>query len=254
MSKPDDSSVERMLQYCSSIADEFEARLNRVGSYVTKHNLSSGTTNETILRNFLSQLSSGQYRIGQGFICNPAAPNAVSKQCDILLYDYKNYPLVYSESGIDIIFPQAAKMVIEVKTQLRTNDLKQALANIESAKQLNYTINGIVFAFKSPKEQTTIHSLQVFSQSLNAHTAPIAVLLLDKGLIIHRWPGTELGGTSNVFFVRKSKKSAVIAFLLLLYYDVQLQSVWGGASIMKLFQEMLESQTSRFSDDIPLGL
>jgi hypothetical protein len=246
-------SVEKMLQYCTGIADEFDARLNRVRNYVTNHNLTSGTANETILRNFLAQLSSGRYRVGQGFICDPSAPDYVSKQCDILLYDYQNYPLVYSESGIDIIFPKSAKMVIEVKTNLNTNKLKNAIANIESAKELNYTINGVIFAFKSAKEGTLIKSLQTIAQSLNPHTAPIAILLLDKGLIIHRWPGTELGGTNTVFSVRKCKHNAVIAFLLLLYYDIQLQGVWGGASIVNMFQEMLEKQTTKFADDIPLG-
>ncbi|MCB0202204.1 MAG: hypothetical protein KDI03_19220 [Anaerolineae bacterium] len=253
MSEFEDSGTQRMLQYCSSIADEFESRLNRVRSYVTKNNLSSGTANETILRNFLSELSSGRYRIGQGFICDPAIANAVSKQCDILVHDYQHYPLVHSESGIDIVFPQSATMVIEVKTRLSTNDMKEALANIESAKRLNRAINGVVFAFTSSTERTILNRLTVFSQNLSSRTAPIAILLLDKGLIIHRWPGTELGGTSNVFFVRKCEKSVVIAFLLLLFYDVQFQGVWGGAKIMNLFQDMLENQTSRFSDDIQLG-
>jgi hypothetical protein len=33
MSQAQDSSVEKMLQYCSGIADEFDARLNRVRNY-----------------------------------------------------------------------------------------------------------------------------------------------------------------------------------------------------------------------------
>ena len=86
MSQEYSPNVERMLQYCSGIADEFAARMNRVRNYVTKHNLTSGTANETILRNFLTKLSSGRYRIGQGFICDPTTPDAVSRQCDILVY------------------------------------------------------------------------------------------------------------------------------------------------------------------------
>ena len=78
-----DSSIERMIQYCSGIAGEFEARLNRIRAFVPDHNLTSGTANEMILRDFLASLSTGHYTVGQGFICNPTASDSVSKQCDM---------------------------------------------------------------------------------------------------------------------------------------------------------------------------
>ncbi len=124
-----DSSIERMVQYCSGIASEFEARLNRVRTFIPDHNLTSGTANEIILRDFLARFSTGQYRVGQGFICVPTASDLVSKQCDILVYDCHNYPLVHSEGEVVLIFPQAAKIVIEVKTRLNKKDLKDDAAS-----------------------------------------------------------------------------------------------------------------------------
>ena len=246
-------AVKKMLEYCSGIADEFLARMNRIRSYVPKHNLSSGTTNETILRNFLKRLSSGRYQVSQGFICDPTAPNSVSKQCDILVYDYHDYPLVYSESDIDIVFPQSAKMVIEVKTKLTSRSLKGALENIESARKLNKMINGVIFAFDGSSGNSIVNTLQRLSSDISPETAPIAILVLEKGLIIHRWPGTPLGGTSELFVTRKSENNAVIAFLLLMYYDVMMQTVWGGASIMNMLQMLLDKQTTPFVNDIKIG-
>ncbi|MFZ5902322.1 MAG: DUF6602 domain-containing protein [Chloroflexota bacterium] len=247
-----------ILQYCSGVAKEFEARLNRIANFVTKHNLSVGTANETILRNFLIQLSSGRYKVGQGFIYALATTPKVSKQCDIILYDHLSYPLIYSESGIDVIFPQSAKCVIEVKTKLKSDTLKTALENIASARKLNHAINGVIFAFQSYSENTILRNLkrQVKELGLDVDTSPISILILDKGLIIHRWPGTELGGTSKAFSIRQSKNhdnNMVIAFLLLHFYDVQMQGVWGGASIENLLQELLKQQTIKYADDIPIG-
>ena len=103
-------------------ADEFLARLNRIRSFVPEHNLTSGTANEMLLRNFLSEYSSGKFALGQGFICEPTIPDRathhlVSKQCDIIIYD-RDYQLVHSEGEVKVVWPQAVRMVIEVKTKL----------------------------------------------------------------------------------------------------------------------------------------
>lgn len=250
------SNTETILQYCAGTAKEFDARLNRVRNFVTRHNLSSGTANETMLRNFLGQLSSKRYSVGQGFIYAMSKSPKVSKQCDILIYDHENYPLVHSESGIDIVFPNSVRMIIEVKTKLTSDELKGALENIASARKINYTINGVVFAFQSLSENTILKSLRSSARNLEVETAPISILILDKGLIIHRWPGTELGGTGKYFSIRQSKnqeRAMVIAFLLLHFYDTQMQGVWGGASIQNLLHEMLEEFTTKYADDIQIG-
>ena len=251
-----ETSIERMLQYCSGIADEFDARLNRIRAFVPDHNPTAGAANEIILRDFLTRLSSDRYKVGQGFICDPAASDSVSKQCDILIYDHHNYPLVYSEGGVDVVFPHAVKMLIEVKTGLGKGKLKDALENICIAKQMNYTINGVVFAFQSPRPDTVVKNLQQYQQGFSLRHAPIAILQLDKGVIIHRWPGTELGGGENSYEVRLSKnrkRGVVIAFLLLLFFDAQLSGVWGGASIHNLMQRMLADNTEPIMEKVVVG-
>jgi hypothetical protein len=249
-----DSSVERMVQYCSGIAQEFEARLNRIRAYVPDHKPTAGAANEVILRNFLSQLSTGRYTVGQGFICDPCASDSVSRQCDILIYNHHEYPLVYSEGDIKVVFPQSVRMLIEVKTGLTKSKLKEALENIQAAKQMNYLLNGVIFAFKSPRENTVIRHLQESSADLPLRYSPIAILLLNRGVIIHRWPGTELGGGDFPYRVCISRKGTgvVIAFLLLLFFDVLMEGVWGGANIMNMGRKLLDENTETIIDELAI--
>ena len=81
-------NVGSLIKYGQGIAEEFKARRNRIRNFVTDHNLTSGTANEMILRDFLASLSPRRYTVGQGFICNPTRPSQVSRQCDILVLRY----------------------------------------------------------------------------------------------------------------------------------------------------------------------
>lgn len=143
------NNPDKIIEYCLGVSREFKARLNRMRVFV-KHNLSSGNANEIILREFLSSHAPGNYHVGQGFICTFSETYEASKQCDILVYNQNDYPLIHSDGPIKIVWPQSARMVIEVKTNFGKNDIKTALENIELMKKLNERITGIIFAFNSP--------------------------------------------------------------------------------------------------------
>lgn len=249
-----DYDIDGMIKYCSGIASEFEARLNRIRNFVPDHNLTSGTANEIILRDFLSQFSSGHYEVGQGFICSPFDSNSVSKQCDILVYDRHNYPLVHSEGSVALVFPQASKMVIEVKTNLDKGSTHEAMENISAAMQLNRMICGVIFAFKSLHQETIVRHLKGYLENVPLKYTPAAILSLDKGLIIHRWP-SQLD-RKKFYQVRASKdgnNASVVAFLLLLFFDVQMEGVWVQASIANAMNQMLDNYTEKVDDDILIG-
>ena len=48
------SKADNFFEYCVSVAKEFESRMSRMRVFV-QHNLSTGTANEVILREFLSK-------------------------------------------------------------------------------------------------------------------------------------------------------------------------------------------------------
>ena len=215
-----------------------------------------GTANEEILRNFLAGHVAARFKVGQGFICDPTNPNSVSKQCDILVHDHHGYPKVYADGNVEVVFPDSVRMLIEVKTNLTKEKLYQALENIEAGRRLNYLMNGVIFAFESPSPEMLIAYLRDFPRQIDSHHVPIAILSLNKGIVIHRWPGTELGGTRNTYEVRVSKNekgNLVIAFLLLLFFDAQMLGVVGGAAIENLIRNILADKMEVVLDNLAIG-
>jgi hypothetical protein len=256
--------VDNMLRYCLSVAQEFQARMNRMRVFV-KHNLSSGTANEIILREFLAGHSSGDYHVGQGFISDPTEEDKVSKQCDILVFDQNRYPIVYSDGPIKVVWPEAVRMVIEVKTNLNKEDIETGLENILSAKTMNPYLYGVIFAFQSPSNlDTVINNLANYQSRVSPRHGPTAILLLDKGIIIHSWswerrrdleaaPETD----PNTYAIRAGKSSTngiVVAFLLLLFYDAIGQTVGVfHADMVNMLMQMFDLYTERVQEDIFIG-
>jgi hypothetical protein len=184
--------IDKMIEYCLGIAQEFESRRNRIRVFV-KHNLSSGNANEIILRDFLSQHSSTMYDVGQGFICDPSADEVVSRQCDILVHDQLNFPLVYRDGSIKVVWPQATRMTVETKTLLDKRELRTAIENVVSSKRTNSQILGVIFAFNSSNLPSIVKELQSTTYLAQEDEMPDAILLLNKGIIIHRWRLARMG-------------------------------------------------------------
>jgi hypothetical protein len=122
-------------------------------------------------------------------------------------------------------------MVIEVKTSLGRKDTGAAIENIISAKRLNERIEGIIFAFKSPRVGTVMRNLEACSRLVDSEQLPRAILLLDKRIIIHNWgwarerrvnarspySDENIQRPYSVRFAKKDKGAVVVAFLLLLF-------------------------------------
>ena len=222
-------STARFFDYSLSVAREFEARLNRLRVFVP-HNQSSGNANEAILRDFLSSHAPSSFEVGQGFICDPAA-GKVSRQCDILLHDRANFPLVYSDGPIRVVWPMAARMVIEVKTNFEKADIEAALLNIQSALSFNvYWTRGFVFAFTSASLPTVAEHLQTLGAELGLGRKewPTAIFLLDQGVIIHRWgwalqaDSPEVSSERESYAIRRAtteRGAVVVACLLLFFFE-----------------------------------
>ena len=256
------TSPDKFIEYCLGVAQEFQARVSRMQVFV-KHNLSSGNANEIILREFLSSHSSGNYYVGQGFICIPSEQDKASRQCDILVYNQNDYPLIYSDGPIKIIWPESAGMVIEVKTNFDKKEIETALDNIRSVKELNLRTVGIIFAFSSPKLSTIATNLRKHWQAFSNDNLPDVILLLDKGIIIHRWGivrhrEIELGANPNAFAVRigkgNNKRAVVVAFLLLIFLDIVGGRLDYVTSAKNMMIDLIEKYTDKGFDDIFVGI
>ena len=215
-----------LLAYCFSLADEFFLRQDRVRHFV-RHNLTSGTANEAILRTFLASISAGVLGVTDGFVCDPARGQA-SRQCDILVYD-RRFPLVHAEGGVTVVWPESVRMAIEVKTDLKdTAELAGAVENIASVKRLHrgQNVYGLVFAFESLTAETALEALA--APPCEPEHRPAAVLLLKRGAIIQQPDVSDTlryGGGAAPYELRRcggtNPPGLVLAYLLMLYLRTQ---------------------------------
>ena len=246
--------IQGLIEYGRSVAQEFQARMDRIRSFVPQHNLTSGTANEAILRSFLAELSPKRFKVGQGFICNPTELDQVSKQCDILVFDQSDYPLVHSEGDVQVVWPESVRTVIEVKTELDGKSLPDAIENIVSAKRIESStiMLGLIFAFKSTSADTCISHLQNYSRTFEMYHAPNAILLLEeKTIITSDKILTPLEANDSYKVWRTRDEGAVLIYLLLLFLYKTSSSI--GSSILNALIYLRDNEMKLVSDNLRIG-
>ena len=121
-----------------SFVEEFNDRVEQL-SRLTNHPGSKGRFIELLLINLLRKYLPKKYDFSSGFYCsiNPEL-NEASQQIDIICYDHLNYPLFFNCNEIVAVSPKSVKRLIEVKSVMTSDSIKQLLnqANCEVAKQL----------------------------------------------------------------------------------------------------------------------
>ena len=234
----------RLITYCRGVAEEFNSRINRVRNFVSNHNLTSGTANESILRDFLSVHSPSNYEVATGFICRlfPRTCGCencrgkelqwASRQCDILIFDRANYPLVFSEGTIRFVNPSSVRMAIEVKTNLNSKkQVQEAMENISSARQMipRQDVNGgssyagerrafFIFAFKSLKVETVLKHLKNEPARCSFHN-PTGIILFEKEKIILQQMPWKSDSSEVEYDVLDIDKANIITFLYLAFLN-----------------------------------
>lgn len=121
-----------------SFVEEFNDRVEQL-SRLTNHPGSKGRFIELLLINLLRKYLPKKYDFSSGFYCsiNPEL-NEASQQIDIICYEHLNYPLFFNCNEIVAVSPKSVKGLIEVKSVMTSDSIKQLLnqANCEVAKQL----------------------------------------------------------------------------------------------------------------------
>ena len=157
------------------------------------HNALKGGEAEELVRRFLRSRLPQRFGVGAGFIIDQA--DGVSKQTDVVIYDAHNCP-VYRASDTASIFPSNnVAAVVEVKSQLTTDELRRGFENIVAAKSLKKhgppddigplrtQTYGCIFAFDSKISLPKI--LDGYSGLTNEHGIglhPDLILVLDRAV------------------------------------------------------------------------
>ena len=94
-----------------------------------------GRYRENICKQFLKFVTPARLDIGTGFIINTS--NEVSHQCDIIIYDAQNTPLLESEEK-QFFFPvETIAAVGEIKSVLSKKALSEAIQKLEKIRPVS---------------------------------------------------------------------------------------------------------------------
>ena len=155
---------------------------------------------EDILRKFLNSHLPQRFHSTSGILIDNE--NSISRQTDIIIYDALSSPVYRSAKKTQIIPYDTVVAVIEVKSCLNKNELKDAFEKIASCKKLKKrpfsqldqratgsrltTIGtfGIIFGFDSDtKLETLAEHVKGFNKGYESKLWPDMVIILDKGVI-----------------------------------------------------------------------
>ena len=105
-----------------------------------------GTYREKIIKSLLQPFLPSRLDIGSGFIIT--AKDNISTQCDIVIYDKANTPVIETEE--QRFFPiECVVGVIEVKSKLNKSTFKEALRKLAKIKELKNDIGKCPYIFKN---------------------------------------------------------------------------------------------------------
>lgn len=163
--------------------------------YTIPHAGLKGGEAEELIRNFLRGHLPKRFDIGSGFIID--GYDKISKQTDVIVYDALNCPVYRASERAAIIPADNVAAVIEVKSRLDKEKLREAFANAQAVKGLSKTTPPnapvlitcqtlcLLFAFETSLTLGKLaeHYADCIREfSLGRHID--VVFLLDKGLIM----------------------------------------------------------------------
>ncbi len=98
------------------------------------HKGERGTQQEETLKGFLSKYLPKKYGVGSGEIINPF--DQVSRQCDIVIYNALESPLLLIREGYQLFPIESVLATIEVKSSVNTRSIVEIVDNISSIQKL----------------------------------------------------------------------------------------------------------------------
>jgi len=159
------------------------------------HAASKGKEAEGLLASFLSAHLPKRFEVGSGFIIDPA--DQVSKQQDIVIYDALNCPIYRASDDAGIFPSDNVASVVEVKSTLTRDELRDCFEKISNVKSLKKTrlpedsigprltlTMGCVFAYSSKIKLETIQSeFCKLTREFSLGRHPDIVVVLDRGAL-----------------------------------------------------------------------
>jgi hypothetical protein len=176
---------------------------------------------ENALKAFLDKYLPKKYALGTGHILDEAGN--MSRQCDVVIYDAFNCPVLLAEEGYQLFPAESVFGVIEVKSVFDADSLSKGVDNIRSVKHLvrSEPIAGSIFTYRSryrktPRIETAAHALRRENKPVPPRERVDLVCVLTDGLLFNyktkpHWGEGKEG--SALFVCTDATPSILLLFL-----------------------------------------
>jgi hypothetical protein len=162
------------------------------------HAAERGSEAEETLKQFLREKLPRRFDVASGIVIG--SDNQISRQTDVIIYDAMNSPVYRAGSRLQILPRDNVACVIEVKSKLNKDELKDAASKIADVKTIKATpicgadqpvtfsaiittnVLGCVFAFDSYTSMETLaENLKEINSAQDSSLWVDLVVVLDKG-------------------------------------------------------------------------
>lgn len=217
-------------------------------SAAIQHRASKGTVRERDLqRDFLQKYLSGSARVaGSGELVS--ADGQVSGQCDLMIVDLETPPL-WKKEDYAIVPVECCLVVVEVKSDLTTEELRKSWAAARRVKSLPRTaflsnplpiaftrtaygrtwehatpVRHIVFAYNGARLDPLAKEMSILAnQDTNPAIGIDAVCVLNRGIVSWQQPGTSAifqRQLDSMVFASSTTPGNVLLFMVTALNDI----------------------------------
>lgn len=204
--------------YFKSLNDEITSLKNRIRNYIgLRHLPTDGIWKESVIRTILKRHLPDNIGVGQGFIIDN---NNISTQIDILLYD-KNEPLLFKDGDFIITTANASLGAIEVKTNLKKNEIKEQLDKLARVSSMLFEANKSntfigLFSYEKPNSVTYEDVFSVLREISASTNRPYSKLIhcvaYGKNIFIRFW-GNGLDNSGSKWHAYSLSNKAYAYFI-----------------------------------------
>lgn len=204
------------------------------------HRGEKGTAREDLIKEFLLQYLPQNFGIERGLIINSNLEQ--SNQQDLYIYDKSITPRFIDTEHVKVVPVESIVSIIEVKSELTTEELKSGLDNICRVRSMeksfidgsmsSYFPLGYILAFKSQITLNKIkEELTKYSEAKSLENFPTLIVVLDRGVVSMTDKNNpmkyQLSPNDNtIFAISENEEQAdnLMIFYLLCSYSISIKS------------------------------
>jgi hypothetical protein len=133
-----------MSNYYTELKNELLAKREQLRNLTTQSKL-QGDYYEALIKDFISRFIDDKLSVKHGLIFNN---DQLSRECDIIIYEKGKKPL-FESGDLVIVNQDAVKFVVQVKSTLTSDTLKEAIDNLREVKKINKNIMCWIVGFET---------------------------------------------------------------------------------------------------------